>query len=231
MCDNGLTLLKTKIVLSQFNKQDIYTQLDAINKAAEDGDLKTLKYLHTELLAQHNGFIEDQNLCESLQTQPITSAALHNHVECVQFLLPYSDLNSEWCLAFVYAAENGHVECVKLLLPHTSEKTIFQVMVAAAYYQKWDCVDAILSYVDPKWHKDFREDLEITLLWASRHQQYDLLQRLYPLCNIDSALQYAKERWNDMELLALTDYHNSLQQNKLLREVVEHTPFSRRSKI
>ena len=215
----------------QFYDQEFSDQLDAIQTAAKNGALKTLKELHTQLMAAHNGYIENPNARELLETQPITEAADNNHLECVRFLLPLSDLKSPWSRALPRAVENGHVECVKLLLPHSSEELIRESLVAGAHDEQWECVNIILDSLDAQSHAAFQEDLETTLLWASQYQQHDILQRVYPLCNIKKALKYAKGRWDDDELLALTDYHTSVQQHKLLSAEVAAPRLPHRSKI
>lgn len=217
----------------KFNEQEFSDQLDAITHAAKIGNLKDLKDLHGQLMAQHNGFIDDPHARELLQLQPIAEAAAHNHVECVAFLIPLSDTHSVWSRALDYSVQEGHMECVKILLPHSSHEMIFQAMIGAAYHQHWDCVNTIFDFADPEFHNDFQDDLETTLAWSSQYHQYDLLKRLYPLCNIERLLAYAttNERWNDEHLLALRDYHSSVQQHKILSEAVEPTDVSRRSKI
>lgn len=214
-----------------FNELEFLDQLKAINAAANKGALNVLQDLHTQLMAQHNGFIENPNARELLQTQPITEASDYNHLDCVRFLLPWSDLESPWNLAVSRAVEKGHSECLQLLLPHSSNELIRGALVAGAHYEQWTCVNLIFDSLDAPFCTEFQEDLETTLLWASQYQQHDLLQRLYPLCQVDRALKYAKGRWSDHELLALTDYHNSVQQNKILSSVVERPRSLRRSKM
>lgn len=215
----------------QFNDQEFSNQLDAINTAAKNGALKTLQNLHAQLMAQHNGYIDNPNARELLETQPMAEAAYHNHLACVRFLLPLSDLKNPWSRALPRAVENGHVECVKLLLPHSADTLIREALVAGAHDEQWGCVAVILDRLDAQSHATFQEDLETALLWASQYQQHDMLQRLYPLCNIERVLKYAKGRWDDDELLALTDYHTSVQQHKRLSAEVEAPRLPHRSKI
>jgi len=216
-----------------FNETEFSDQLDAIKTAAQNGELEVLRDLHAQLMAQHNGFIENSNARELFQTQPIELAADNNRLDCVRFLLPWSDLHSPWNRAIEYAASNGYTECVQLLVPHSSEDLIRCALVSAAHDQQWECVDIIFDSLDADSLVNIQEDLETTLLWASQYQQYDLLQRVYPFCNIERALAYAQNRWNCIELLALTDYHTSVQQNALLNTEISSTcvGHQRKSKI
>lgn len=215
----------------KFNETEFSDQLELIKIAAKDGELEVLRGLHTQLMAHHNGFIENPNARELLQTQPIELAAENNRLDCVRFLLPWSDLHSPWNRAIEYAASHGYTQCVQLLIPHSSEDLIRCALVSAAHDQQWECVNIIFDSLDADSLVNIQEDLETTLLWSSQYHQYDLLQRVYPFCNIERALAYAQNRWNCTELLALTDYHTSVQQNKILSSVVERTGNSRRSKI
>lgn len=231
VCDNNGNIDTQTIMPQKFNEQEFSEQLDAIKTAAKHGQLEILRDLHIHLMAEHNGWIKNPNARELLQTQPIAEAVNHNHLDCVRFLMPWSDLQSPWNRSLPRAAESGHQECLKLLLPHSSEELIYEALVSAAYNQQWECVTIILDCLDAPFDVQFQGNLETTLLWASQYQQHNLLQRLYPLCNIDRALKYARGRWDDNQLLALTDYHNSVQQHKILSSVVEHTHSLRRSKM
>lgn len=213
-----------------FNEQQFSEQLEAIKTAAQNGELNTLQELHTQLMAQHSGFIENPNARELLQTQPIAEAAAGNHIDCVRFLLPWSDLQGSWNRALHSAVEHGHSECVKLLLPHSCEKSISEALVESAYHQQWKCADIIFDSLDTQF---FHEDLCTTLLWASEYQQFDFLHRLYPVCDIDHVLEYARGRWDEHELLALTEYHTSVQQNARLSAEVSSTcvGYRRKSKM
>lgn len=217
----------------KFNETEFLDQLELIKTAAKDGELEVLRDLHAQLMAQHNGCIENPNARELLQTQPIELAAENNRLDCVRFLLPWSDLHSPWNRAIEYAANNGYTKCVQLLLPHSSEELIRCALVSAANYQQWECVNLIFDSLDADTLVNIQEDLEITLLRASQYQQYDFLQRVYPFCNIERALAYAQNRWNCIELLALTDYHTSVQQNARLSAEISSTRvgYQRKSKI
>lgn len=216
---------------TKFNEQEFLDHLEAIKKAAKNGALNTLRDLHAQLMVQHNGCIENPNARELLQIQPIAEAVNHNHLDCVHFLLPWSDMQTPWNRSLPRAAENGHVECLKLLLPHSSEELIYEALVSAAYNQQWECAAIIFDCLDAPLDVRFQGNLETTLLWASQYQQYHLLQRLYPLCNIDRALEYARGRWDDDQLLALTDYHTAVQQNARLSAEVSSTHVARASKM
>lgn len=220
---------------STFNRQEFCEQLDAIKTAAQNGDVAALQCLHKDLMAQHNGFIDDSNARALLQNDPISLAAQYGHLECVRFLVPWSDLQNPWNNALIRAVENERIECLNILLPHCNEEAIGDVLVAGAYHQQWRCVNLIFDSLNEtnlsETFDDLHEDLCTTLLWASQYQQYDLIQRLYPLCDIDHVLEYARGRWDDHELLALTEYHTSVQQKQLLTSVVERSQTSRRSKM
>lgn len=217
----------------EFNEQEFTTQLDAINQAAKMGNLNDLKDLHGQLMAQHKGYIDNPDARELLQLNPIAEAAAHNHVECVEFLIPWSDTHNPWNRALYRAVEHGNIESMSVLLPYTSQETIFECLVVAAYHQKWVCAQTIFENLDAKFYNDFQENLETTLLWSSQYHQHDLLKQLYPLCNIERALEYAStnDRWDDEQLLALTDYHTAVQQHALLSTVVETPTSERRAKM
>lgn len=206
-----------------FNEQQFSEQLEAIKTAAKNGALNALQELHTQLMAQHGGFIENPNARELLQTQPIAEAAAGNHIDCVRFLLPWSDLQSPWNRALHRAVEHGHGECVELLLPHSCEQVIGESLTEGAYRQQWKCAAIIFDSLDAQFFEDYHEDLCTTLLWASQYQQFDFLHRLYPLCNIEYALEYAQNRWDEHDLVALIEHHTSVQQNARLSAEVSST--------
>ena len=212
-----------------FNEDEFVEQLNAINTAAQNNALDTLRELHTQLMAEHHGFIPNDNARELLETQPISLAAENNALACVRFLLPWSDLRGN--RAMVRAVENGYRECVELLLLHSPPSVLADGFVHATAVRQWECATAIFKHMDTEFQANFQKDLDIALLWSSQHKQHDFVALLYPLCDINRVLDYATGRWSDHQLMSLNDHHTAVQQHKILTSAVECPKTSRRSKI
>lgn len=148
-------------------------------------------------------------------------AVKHNRVACLDVLvsthplLPYTN-------AFYAAALNGLLECVQLLSPYVTKAAYGQALISAA-------ADGHTSTVVFLSHKiEEQSFLNTALRNAALYQQYDCVNVLYPLAQIDEVLRllhkYFINRRPDWGFLE--ERYNAAQQKTTLVGAVgavEHT--------
>lgn len=154
-------------------------------------------------------------------------AVKHNSVACLEVLVSTHPL-LQYTNAFYGAAQNGLLECVQLLSPYVTKATFGQALESAARDGRTSTVVFLSDKIEEQ------SFFNTALRTAALRQQYDCVDVLYPLAQIDEVLrllhQYFIGRRSDWGFLE--ERYNAEQQKTTLARAVgagDHT--SRVSKL
>lgn len=111
-----------------------------LSQAATEGNLEKIRIA---LLDGANPTADDY--------LPLFRAAIKGNRECLNVLIPVSDIEKNLDQALLFAAKEGHIDCLELLLTHrTSETDIHEALLIAARKNHGGCVQLLAQYTDPK---------------------------------------------------------------------------------
>lgn len=186
--------------------------VSAINIAIMRNDLNKAQQLCA--FAHEHFDATDETQWKRLRTEPLEAAAGYGRIDILQYLLPYSSL--ETVDALHYAMTSKEWEAFNLLTPHYSALQLEQVASSAAQFNHWSAIPFLIPLL-----KHSTGQLEEILARASAQQRDVTMKALYPLCNAEEALQWGRE--NDLspdDLNLLMVHHSSEEQRKRLTRAV-----------
>lgn len=138
-------------------------------------------------------------------------AVQHNSVACLEVLVSTHPL-LQHTNAFYFAAHSGLLECVQLLSPHVTKATFGQALESAARDGRTSTVVFLSEKVEEQ------SFFNTALRTAALYQQYDCVDVLYPLAQIDEVVrllhQYFIGRRPDWSFLE--ERYNAEQQKTTL---------------
>lgn len=146
-------------------------------------------------------YLKESKMDFTANNETLFRAIQNNHIECVQFLLPLSDLR---------------VECGEIL--NGSTGLLLQTAVRANNY---DMVKLLLPYCNPK------VDNSLALQYASVNGNQHILELLYPYSEAQTALDDLYERI----AIGVWKYEDAtLLKTRMQRDtLVSHLPHTERS--
>lgn len=141
-------------------------------------------------------------------------AAEMGNVECLEFLLPFSNPRDHDSQALWRAGENGHVDCLNILLPLCCPTIYNFALWKTIESGHVVCVQMLLDAIQQV--GDITVDGNL-LAWAVRNQQMECLRLLLKVCDpksyrslaLRSALIYGRTEYVDV-LKDLSDVQEAL---------------------